>query len=236
MAMTANFSRNKRNGETLKKGKSTMPYDKQTAEFIATIGQNIPVLTNEEMQYWIGKPKELQEALRSALVPFQNGNEVVKPKEPEQPLLRKLVSVRVEGAKRFVAKDHLKEANVGWTGGNFDKLFLDLVEENVNDQNVAVHRLERKSKDAPIMAQLGEKARTSLCHFFGLLKDQSKGQEGYLLVNGSANIAYIIGNDGNFWAVLARWDSGRRFWYVNARSVEDPDGWDAGRQVLSRDC
>ncbi len=44
-------------------------YDKQTAEFIATIGQNVPVLSNQEMQYWIGRPLELQKFLAGLCPP-----------------------------------------------------------------------------------------------------------------------------------------------------------------------
>ena len=114
-------------------------------------------------------------------------------------------------------------------------MFLKKTEENVGDAAIAIDRLERASKDAPIMTELGARAEIKLTHFFGLLEAQSKGEEGVLLVNGNANIAYIIGDDGNPWAVSADWDSGDRYWRVEARSVGRPYGWDAGRQVFSCD-
>ncbi|MCX6760056.1 MAG: hypothetical protein NTW46_01795, partial [Candidatus Nealsonbacteria bacterium] len=112
-------------------------------------------------------------------------------KEPD--LLKQVETVAVKGAERFVAKDHLKEANVGWTSDNFQKLFLDKVEESVKDAAIAVHRLERDSLDAPILAELGNRAETKLAYLFELLEKQSKGEKGTLLTNGYANIAYIKG-------------------------------------------
>ncbi len=39
-------------------------------------------------------------------------------------LLRPITKILVPGAKRFVAEEHLKTANIGWTGDKFNKLFL----------------------------------------------------------------------------------------------------------------
>ena len=150
-------------------------------------------------------------------------------------LLKRIAIVSARGATRFVAEDHLKSANVGWTGDNFKKLFLKKTEENVGDAAIAIDRLERASKDAPIMTELGARAEIKLAHFFSLLEAQSKGREGDLAVDGSANIAYIIGNDGNFWAVIANWCSGHRYWSVEADSVGAPHEWRAGHRVFSCD-
>lgn len=154
------------------------------------------------------------------------------------PLLMPVTKVSVTGSKRFTAnKVSLKEANVGYTGSNFDRFFVGKVEENVGDANLAIHQLEKASLDAPIRKELGqEREEITLTHFFHLLKQQSKGQSGPLLINGYANIAYIRGNDGNLWAVDAYWDSGYRYWGVDAYSFEYPDDWNAGYQVLSCDC
>jgi hypothetical protein len=98
-----------------------------------------------------------------------------------------------------------------------------------------VHRLERDSLDAPILTELGSHVETKLAHFFELLKTQSKGESDTLLTNGYANIAYIKGNDGNFWAVRAYWYSGLGYWHVRANSVDYPYRWPAGSLVLSCD-
>jgi len=199
----------------------------QIAKFIARVAENLPDMSSDIMQGWIDNPKGLQKFLLGLCPPAD---------VPELPqLLRKIATVSVSGVKNFVAKDHLKDANVGWTGDNFKKLFFGNVEKNVEAITVAIHRLEQLSLDPPIMAQLADHTEISLAHFFELLKKQSKGEDGVFLINGYANIAYIKGSDGNLWAVSAGWGSGSRCWDVGARSVEDPDRWRGGCQVLSRD-
>lgn len=154
-------------------------------------------------------------------------------KEPN--LLWQITTVSVSGTEKFVAKEYLRTANIGYTGDNFDKLFLNKAEKNVEGVNVAIHRLEKDSLDVPILAELGNRAEISLAHLFQLIKKQSKREDGPLLTNGYANIAYIRGTDGNLWAVDACWYSGYGYWRVYAYSVEYPNRWYAGRQVLSRD-
>lgn len=150
-------------------------------------------------------------------------------------LLKQVAKTSVSGVKRFCAQDHLKQANVGWMGDSFKELFLDKVEEDVGAGTIVVHCLEKTSLNAPIMAELGERAELQLAHFFELLKAQSKGEEGNLLVDGYVNIAYIRGTNGNLWAVYARWYSDGGDWRVLAYSVEGPRRWRGGDRVLSRD-
>jgi len=146
--------------------------------------------------------------------------------------------IQVKGSKRFVAdKTSIKEANIGWTGSNFDRFFLDKVEEDIGDATIAIHRLEKSSVDAPIRKELGEnREETKLVHLFDLIRKQSEGQQGHLLVNGYANVAYIRGKDGNLRVVNARWYSNDRYWSVDASSVENPREWLHGDHVLSSDC
>jgi len=160
-----------------------------------------------------------------------------EPWELQPALLKRIttVAVPVPGVQYFVAKDHLKAANVGWTGDNFKRLFLNNVEENVHEAKLTVSRLERASLDASILTELGDKAEVKLSCLFDLLKKQSKGEDGVLLANGYANIFYIRDADGNLWAVYADWDSGDHCWGVEAYSVESPFGWRDGDHVFSRD-
>ena len=150
-------------------------------------------------------------------------------------LLKRVASVAVPAVQRFVAGDCLKEANVGWTGDNFKRLFLDKIGENVPEANLAVSRLEEASLDAPILKELGDRAEVSLAHMFDLLKRQAHGEEGILLTNGYANIFYVHDRNNTLWAVSARWDSARRDWYVEAHSIKNPNGWSDGHLVFSRD-
>lgn len=161
---------------------------------------------------------------------FLRGGLVVKAAE----LLREVARAAVGGAARFVARDHLTAANIGWMSDDFKRYFLNVVEEKVEGVTLTVHRLKKASLGAPILSELGDCAEISLAHFFELMKRQSKGEAGPLLVNGWANIAYIRGNDGNLWAVDAYWNDTDRDWDVYVYSVEDPHEWGDGRQVLSR--
>lgn len=156
--------------------------------------------------------------------------------EPELPLLRKVATAQVSANKRFVSDDKAaKRANVGYRSDQFKRLFGDKVEQNVSAATVAVHSLEKESMNSPILAKLGEKAQLPLAYLFELMEKQSNGQQGKLLTNGYANIVYAVGNDGNIWAVGARWHSRCRDWGVCARSVEVPDPWRAGGRILSCD-
>lgn len=153
----------------------------------------------------------------------------------QQVVLRKIPTVPVSGSKRFVTKDHIQSANIGWMGPNFREFFLDKIEENVGDTTIAIYRLEKASLDAPIRAQLGDRAKIKLCHFFALIEKQSKREDGPLLTHGYANVAYIEANDGKVWVVGAHWRSGDGFWHVEAFSVENPSGWFGNGQFLACD-
>ncbi len=166
------------------------------------------------------------------------GNFIAEHRHEVPPILKQVAKgIKAAGSKRFVADQaSLKEANIGWTGGNFDQYFLGKVEENVKDAVLAVYRLEENALDAPIRKELGQgREEITLAHFFGLIKKQSKGQKGNLLVNGYANIAYLRDKNGTLWAVHCSWNSDRGCWRVEAYSVENPCRWGAGRRVFSRD-
>lgn len=200
-------------------------------KLIARIAENLPDMSDDVIDGWNQNPKALQNALATALCP-----PAPESKPERHPLLKRIVTITVPAVQRFVCDDEvLKEANVLWTGDNFDCLFKGKVEENVPEQKLAVSRLERASLDAPILTELGDKAEVSLTYMFDLLKKQSKGEDGVLLTNGYANIFYVRGIDGNLWAVDARWSSGNRYWDVGAYSVENPDGCYGGSQIFSRD-
>ncbi len=153
-------------------------------------------------------------------------------------LLQLVTTVTVPAVERFVARDAFAKNNPAgvkfylWSG--FSSRFLGKVEENVPPATIATHTLLRSSLDAPIMAELGDRKVIKLAQFCALIKAQAHGEAGPLLTNGYANIAYIEDVEGNLWAVYASWYSVNRKWFVFARSVTGPDGWDAGCQVLSQ--
>jgi len=152
------------------------------------------------------------------------------------PLLKLLRTVSVGGAERFVVADHFKVGNdkvkINWIGDNFKSRFGKKIERAIRPAKLAVQELGEASLDAPILAELGERAETSLAHFWALLLQQPNGEAGTLLTNGRANVCYVDDDEGVRWAVLAVWgDDG---WCVRADSVRGPGGWGAGYQVFSR--
>lgn len=194
--------------------------DKQTCKFLARVAENLPEMSGGEMQAWIDNPNGLQAFLRGLNREFD--------------LLKFVGHASVKATNKFIAKDNLKQANVGFTGNNFDRFFLNKVENDIRAGKVVVHELKKASFDKPILDELGDRAEISMAHFFDLLERQKDGGAGVLLANGYVNIAHIRDAEGNPWAVDACWDSANRSWLVNAGSVEHPYGWSGGNRVLSR--
>ncbi len=186
------------------------------------LNQLLVNLAGQESQMW-------EDALKRFL----------RKENPWAGLLKFVREVAVPGTKKFIAADALGPNNPAgikfYLGNNFKNHFLGKTEENVESTTIAVHQLEKSSRDSNIMAELGpEKRVIKLAHFHSLIQAQATGQEGPLLVNGYANVAYIEDENKNLWAVGAYWCSAYRVWLVLADSVEPPDDWDAGYQVLSR--
>ena len=204
--------------------------DSKGLKFLEVVGAayNKAGLSEDEAQ-WVNQAGGLADLI---------ANHIAQHRFAPPPFLKLVGKVFVSGAKRFVAnKASLKEANIGWTRGNFDQFFLGKVEENIEDATVVVHSLQKGSLDAQIRKELGEqREETALTYFFELLKKQSEGESGTLLVSGSANIAYIKDKNSKLWVVCAYWNFGARGWGINACSVESPGEWSAGGRVVSSDC
>jgi len=145
---------------------------------------------------------------------------------------------------RFVARDHFKvdtddsaEVKIAYLWDDFTNNFLDKIEEEVPEAELAVRKLDKNLLDKDIRAEIGaDKEETTLSQFWVLLKKQRSGkaEDGDLLVNGYANILYIKDAKGVLWAVLAGWRAGHGGWSVGASSVLGPSGWGAGIRVVSR--
>lgn len=147
----------------------------------------------------------------------------------------KVVAVeRFIASEKFIADKTVDGVKIAWLGDNIKANFLGKTEETVEAVELKLHKLDQDALDAPIIAELGNAAETTLAHFWELLKKQGSGQKGDLLTNGYANIAYIRDENGKLWAVSARWSAGSDGWLVEAVSVEGPSGWGAGRRVVSR--
>jgi len=161
----------------------------------------------------------------------------LRKENPWPKLLKRLTTFKVPGAEQFVVADHFRVGNdkgvkIAWIGANFNSCFGKKIEKVVQAAELTVQGLGEASLDAPILAELGERAETSLAHLWALLLQQPKGEAGTLLTNGFANIFYVRDDEGTLWTVSAHWSGGG--WDVSADSVERPNEWDAGRQVISR--
>ena len=155
------------------------------------------------------------------------------------PVLRGRAKVVVNSILTFVHSLHLaaqsavttndqyfEEAGVKWTGSNFKAQFLGLEVAATGGAALAVRKLEEDSLDAPILAELGDKAEISVSQFRAFLAANRESKEWFIF--------YLRGKDGELWAVYADWYSGSGGWYVYADSVAGPDRWDAGLRVVSR--
>lgn len=124
------------------------------------------------------------------------------------------------------SEEYFAEAGVKLTGSNFENQFYGLEVAATSEAELAVRKLKEDSHDAPIMAELGDKAEISVAHFADFLASHRGSKEWFIF--------YLRGKDGNPWAVDAGWFAAFDGWYVDARSVKSLDGWSAGHQVVSR--
>ena len=145
-------------------------------------------------------------------------------------LLKYLSTRSLPAIKEFVARDRFivdtsetAELKISYLGDNFQTWLLGKVEKYVGGCEVKISKLLKRSRDDGILDELGDNAENALAHVYEFLK--------------SANhklwyIFYVKDADGVLRAVFALWrDDG---WYISAGSVESPDDWDAGSQVVSR--
>lgn len=148
-------------------------------------------------------------------------------------VLEKLGEAVFPGSAKFIATEKFTEPKF-WLSNNFKVWMLPKVEDGVKPSTLAYGRLVQANKDAVILASLGgeEKAETSLTEMFQLLELQENGEEGVLLIDGRANIFYILDVTGVLRAVYARWSGGQ--WELLADLTSDPYDWRAENRVFSR--
>lgn len=137
-------------------------------------------------------------------------------------------------AREKFVRDTGRKAKVKiiFLGGNFSSWFLDKTEDPMVEQALRYHKLRKSSVDRPIIAELGDKAETTLAEMFSLMEMQKNGESGVLLNNGWANIFYVKDINEVLRTVLVYWDDDG--WDVRARGVGDPGAWSGGFRVFSR--
>lgn len=159
--------------------------------------------------------------------------------EATEKLLKLLTTFKVGRTEKFVARENFKKdtsakakVRISFIWDDFKENFLDLIEENVSEVELKVHKLVKGSRDPEIIAELSENHKTFLAHVWNALLLQPNGEPGNLLTNGHANIFYVADKNGFVRAVRVRWfDDG---WHVGAFSVGYQYEWRADYQVLSR--
>ena len=141
--------------------------------------------------------------------------------------LEKLGTISVPATGKFIASDHFTTSNkavkIAWLGDNFQQHFLTKVEEPQAETELRISRRKKTSLDAPILAELGSAAETTLASIWELLKKQPNGESGIIPINSYSNIFYVRDVNGVFWAVrVFLYGDG---WRVNAHSVEYSLEW-----------
>ena len=149
---------------------------------------------------------------------------------------RRVNNVALVGTERLVVDEKsLADANIGQTNENFKRFFIGKIEENVATTVISIDHLEGGPLDGEILVELGYRAEMKLVYLFELTKNQFAGDFGYLTNGGYPNIAYAVGNDGRWWGLEIMWDSGNKWWIINATYVNIYSARGAGCQVISID-
>ena len=120
---------------------------------------------------------------------------------------------------------------IGYVDPDLVALFDSIgVEPARGAETVQTHRLDTSSKFVPILAELSDKAKTTLGRAFQMMEKQGHGEEGNLLVNGWGNFFFIEGTD---WVFGCYWSSVSGGWLVSAFPVSFSNSWSAGSRFVS---
>lgn len=175
----------------------------------------------------------LQAAIEGNFVK-RNGQPVVRQAVPS--LLQEVGIVTIQATVRFLAVERFvlnygskakPGVRISYLGENLKTWFSGKTEEPMVATKLRYVVLVRYAFDAPIFAELGDKAKSTLAQIWALMELQPNGQAGVLLTNGQANIFYVDGR-----VVDVHWNDGG--WDVNAPPVTYPFGWRDGYRVFSR--
>jgi len=182
-------------------------------------------------------PMQLVEHLQAAI----EGKLVDRHGKPfNRPFLNPFGMIRLLGTtKPFVVAEKFAVdtkasalVKIFYLNENFQAWFTGKIETPAVKTTLRYAELVEESLDAPILAELGDKAETTLDQVYALMERQPNGEEGILLTNGWANVFYIRDVNGALRAVSVFWHGDG--WDVDAYSVGHPFGWRAGRRVFSR--
>ncbi len=196
-------------------------------------------MTTEDRQWVIQNPKVAIGLFSNAV---KNRDKDSAPEVPVK-ILSGVISTTAISAttEKFIAKDRFKvdtskkaKVKISILGNNFENWFLGKIEEPFTGSMINGCQLEKSSVDGPIIAELGgEKvAETTLAEIYAMMEKQPNGEAGALLNTGWANIFYVRDINGTLRAVGVSWRG--LGWDVGAYSVGNPDEWNDGHRVFSR--
>ena len=141
-------------------------------------------------------------------------------------ILTLLRTVRVSAQPTITAsEEYFNEAGVVLANDTFQTEFYGLEVLATEEAELAVRKLEEESFDAPILAELRDKAEISASQFRAFLAANRESREWFIF--------YLSGRNG-LWAVDARWLVDDGGWGVIADSVAGPLGWYQGVHVVSQ--
>jgi len=157
-----------------------------------------------------------------------------------EPLLQEGAKVLIPAQERFVARDHFitsldptAKVLIAYVMGNFNRWFLNKVEEPSREVSLMWYELQRNSGDQTIVAELGGVGRveTTLGAVFALMQQQRLGQPGPLANNGWGNDFYIRDIAGELRSVYVHWCDGG--WGVDCTPIVRTTEWPIRDRVFA---
>lgn len=119
------------------------------------------------------------------------------------------------------------------------KRVLQTIERSAPQTRINVGDLKEKATNLQIVDDLGGDGKgisIARAHIWSFLHRQGGGSKsGDLLVNGYSNKFYIVDDDDDEWTLNVAWLGVNHGWDLSALPVCNPNAWDAGTRVLSRD-
>jgi hypothetical protein len=135
--------------------------------------------------------------------------------------------------KPFVASEFYQTGTGLYVYDTFaDRLGARQTVDSAPERPYVASLLKANAYDKDIRKELSETHLSTLEDIAGLIEAQPNGKSGFLLNNGYANIFYVEGKNGEVFAVLVRWNSDNRYWYVSDWELGERGKWGADDQVL----
>ena len=120
---------------------------------------------------------------------------------------------------------------------DFEKYVLSALRpiDSAPESTLTLSELIRDASDSEICTELSTNHLTEWWHIALLIDSQENGHTGVLLTDGSANLFYIRGVNGEDFVVDLRWlvNPGHNLWIMHAFRLGEIGRWSAGYRVFS---